>query len=252
MRPALALLLAGMAVAHTAYATAPRSLRMLYVEAPAEAPASLFLVAGKEIVEIDLPRLAVSTKRLSLPAGAVRVRVGIKAPTKAEPLPEDAPFVDIPAEMKEPLVVLLPSGQAGPLAFHLLPLEFSRTRVPEGGIVWFNLSTRTLSTQLGQTSATIPPRQAALQIPSGKVGDPYPVLVDLAADQAQADRIPLLRSTWVKEPGQRRLLFCLPDPRRKSPRLVVIPDRLERMPTGEKDATSGDGKARPTASGKPG
>lgn len=102
IRPFVFLLTCLAAVVSAQEGSSARSLRLLYVQAPDDAPASVFLVVGKEIKEVDLPRLSISTKRLALPAGIVRVYAATKAPTKDEPLPADAPFVDIPDGMNAP------------------------------------------------------------------------------------------------------------------------------------------------------
>ncbi len=243
IRPFVLFLTCLVAVASAQEGSSARSLRLLYVQAPDDAPASLFLVAGKEIKEVDLPRLSISTKRLGLSTGAVRVYAASKAPTKDEPLPANAPFVDIPDSMNDPLVVLLPTGEAGPLAFRMLPVEFSRTKAPEGAVLWFNLSGRTLYSKLGTAQAIVAPRQTAIQLPPGKPGDVYHVLVDVAPEQGEEESVPLMRSSWVKEPGQRHLLFIVPDPDRKVPRIVAVPERMEPEPAAVKDAAkAGSGK----------
>jgi hypothetical protein len=213
-----------------------RSLRLLYVQAPEDARASVFLVSGEGAKEIDLPRLSISSKRMALTAGNVRVFAATKAPTKAQPLPADAPFVDIPKGMNDPLVVLLPTGGAGPLAFRMLPLDFARTKAPEGSVVWLNLSTHTLISQLGSSRATIAPRRSVIQMPSGKTGDVYPVSVVLAPEHGEIEGLPLMKSSWVKEPGQRHLLVVVPDPNRSVPRIIDIPERMEPAREAVKDA----------------
>lgn len=247
MRPFVFLLACFAAVLSAQDASSARSLRLLYIQAPDEAPASVFLVAGKEIKEVDLPRLSISTKRLTLTAGMVRVYAATKAPTKAEPLPADAPFVDIPEGMHDPLVVLLPTGEAGPLAFRMLPVEFSRTKAPEGAVLWFNLSPRAIFSKLGTAQAVVAPRQTAIQLPPGKPGDTYHVLVDVAPEQGETESVPLMRSSWVKEAGQRHLLFVVPDPNRKVPRIVAVPERMEPEPDPVKDGKAG----AKTGTGKP-
>lgn len=236
------------AVADAQEASGSRSLRLLYVQAPDDAPAAVVLVVGKEAKEVDLPRLSISTKRLALPAGPVRVYAALKPPTKAEPLPADAPFVDVPEGMNDPLVVLLPSGENGPLAFRMLPVEFSRTKAPEGAVLWFNLSARTIFAKLGSTQAAVAPRQTAIQLPPGKSGDVYHVLVDVGPDQGETESTPLMRSSWVKEPGQRHLLFVVPDPARKVPRIVAVPERMEPEP--EPEAAKGAKTGSKGAAGK--
>jgi hypothetical protein len=216
-----------------------RSLRLLYVQAPEDAPASVFLVSGEGGKEVDLPRLSISSKRMALTTGSVRVFAATKAPTKAQPLPADAPFVDIPKGMNDPLVVLLPTDGAGPLAFRMIPVDFARTKAPEGAVVWLNLSTQTLTSQLGSSRATIAPRRSVMQMPSGKTGDVYPVSVVLASEHGETEGLPLMKSSWVKEPGQRHLLVIVPDPNRSVPRIIDVPERMEPEVKSVKDAKGG-------------
>jgi hypothetical protein len=224
-----------------------RSLRLLFIQAPEDCPNSLFLVAGKEVKEIDLPRLSISSKRFGLPAGPVRVFVAEKAPTKAEPLPADAPFIDIPDTMTEVLVILLPNGQKGHLAFRMLPVEFSRGRAPDGAVVWFNLSNRTVHAKLGTAQGVVEPRQSLIMIPSGRMGEVFPVVVDVSPLSGETDNVPLMRSNWVKEPNQRHLLFVVPDETRVVPRVMAVPDHMEPvaplpMPGAKNPATKGSEK----------
>jgi hypothetical protein len=232
-----------------------RYLRLLFIQAPEDCPNSLFLVAGKEVKEIDLPRLSISSKRFGLPAGPVRVFVAEKAPTKAEPLAADAPFVDIPDNMMEVLVLLLPNGQKGHLAFRMLPVEFSRGRAPDGAVVWFNLSTRTVHAKLGTAQGVIEPRQSLIMTPSGRLGEVYPVVVDLSPANGETDNVPLMRSNWVKEANQRHLLFVVPDETRVVPRVMAVPDHMEPvaplpMP-GEKKATNKASEKKETSKNSP-
>jgi hypothetical protein len=243
IRPFVFLLIGWGAVASAQDSATTRSLRLLYLQAPEDAPAHVFLVVGKGGKEIDLPRLSISTNRLSLPAGVIRVYAATKAPSKDNPLPPDAPFAHIPASMSDPLVVLLPTGGAGPLAFRMLPVEFARTKAPEGAVVWLNLSTRAITSQLGSSRAVVAPRQTVIQMPSGKTGDVYHVSVVLAPDQGETESVPLMKSSWVKEPGQRHLLVVVPDDRRNVPRIIDIPESMEPESKPVKGAKVGAQKA---------
>jgi hypothetical protein len=238
------MLLVGWAVIASAQDSAPnRSLRLLYLQAPEDAPASVFLIVGKGGKEIDLPRLSISTNRMVLPAGVIRVYAAKKAPSKDNPLPPDAPFAEIPSGMNDPLVVLLPTGGTGPLAFRMMPVEFARTKAPEGAVVWLNLSTRAITSQLGSSRAVVAPRQTVIQMPSGRTGDVYHVSVVLAPDQGETESVPLMKSSWVKEPGQRHLLVVVPDDRRNVPRIIDIPESMEPESKPVKGAKVGAQKA---------
>lgn len=205
---------------------AGRSVRLLYVDAPPDAPAHLHLVAGKEVAKLDLPRLAISSGKAEIPSGAVRLHLAERAPTRREPLPPETPFVDLPAGEQDALVVLLPGGKPGPLGFTARAIDFSPVRLPEGGVLWMNLSRRPLEARLGSSSARVAPGQSRVMTPGVAPGGVYPVMVDLAPGPADSEPLPLLRATWVREAGRRQLLIVMEDPDRPVPRVVAVPHRI--------------------------
>lgn len=223
MRPALLLALA-------AACASARSVRLLYVDAPDDAPGSLHLVVGKEVSKVDVPRLAISSGQAEVPSSALRLRLAEKPPTREHPLPADAPAVDLPAGDQDVLLVLFPSGKPGPLGFRAQAIDFSSARIPDGGILWLNLTRRGLQARLGSAAAVIGPGQVRAMAPGVSPGGTYPVLVDLAPAEAGEEPLPLMRATWIREPGRRQLLFVLDDPDRPVPRVVAVPHRLPPPP----------------------
>jgi hypothetical protein len=216
---------------------------LLYIQAPFDAPEKVVLVVGKEATDVDLPRLSISNARAKIPSGLVRVYAATKAPTKAEPLPANTPFVDIPETMSDALIVLLPTGQPGPLSFIMLPVEFHKNRAPEGTVVWFNLSDRIIYAKLGNTMVTVNPKGSALSMPSVGIDEPYVVYVDASPVPPETETVPVVRGSWVKEARMRNLLFVVPDPSRTVPRILSIPDRLDAEP--DPNAKGGNGKPAP-------
>jgi hypothetical protein len=236
----LLVLVAGLAAAPDA--SSSRSLRLVYAQAPEDAPEKIFLVAGSVIKEVSLPRMSLSPQRLDLPAGPVRVFAATKAPTRDNPLPSDAPFADIPETMGNALVVLLPNGSSGPLAFQMLPVEFSRSAVPEGAVMWFNLTERTLFAKLGSAQGVVAPRRSAVVMPSGKTGETYQAMVDLSPEPGETETEPFLRALWQKKAQRSTLMFVVVDPARKYPRLLSIPAVQEDEPESPKDKKRGTKK----------
>jgi hypothetical protein len=226
-----------------------RTCRLLYVQAPFDAPDKVVLVVDKDSTEVDLPRLTSSNARVKLPAGPVRVYAAAKAPTKAEPLPAGTPFVDIPEAMSDALIVLLPNGQPGPLSFIMLPVEFNKGRAPEGAVIWFNLSDRIIYAKLGEAAVTVNPRGSALSMPTVGIDQPYVVYVDASPVPPETETVPVVRGSWVKEARMRNLLFVVPDPSRTVPRILSIPDRLDPEP--DPNAKGGNGKPAPKPAPKP-
>ncbi len=207
-----------------------RTVRLLYLEAPEDAPGALHLVAGKEVAKVDVPRLAISSGQAQVPSAAVRIHLAEKAPTREHPLPADAPAVDLPAGDQDLLLVLFPTGKTGPLGFGAQAIDFSSARIPDGGILWLNLSRRTLQVRLGSAVMAVPQGQTRAMAPGVAPGGSYPVLVDLAPLDSREEPLPLIRATWMREPGRRQLLFVLDDPSRLVPRVVAVPHRLPPPP----------------------
>jgi hypothetical protein len=245
---ALVLLLAAALVGAADGATSSsRSCRLLYIQAPYDAPQKVVLVVGKEATEVDLPRLSISSVRAKLPSGVVRVYAATKAPTKAEPLPENSPFVDIPEAMSDALIVLLPTGQPGPLSFIMLPVEFHKSRAPEGAVIWFNLSDRVIYAKLGNANVTVNPKGSALSMPTVGLDEPYVVYVDASPVPPETETVPVVRGSWVKESRVRNLLFVVPDPSRTVPRIMSIPDRLDPEPDPNAKGPNGKPLPKPPA-----
>ncbi len=222
-----------------------RTCRLLFMQAPLDAPEKVVLVVGKDTTDVDLPRLSISSARAKLPAGPVRVYAALKAPTKTEPLPPNAPFVDIPETMGEALIVLLPNGQPGPLSFIMLPVEFNKSRAPEGAVIWFNLSDRVIYAKLGDTTVTVNPKGSALSLPSVAVDAPYDVYVDASPVSPDTETVPVIRGSWLKEARVRSLLFVVPDSSRTVPRILSIPDRLDPEPDPNAKGGNGNGNGKP-------
>jgi hypothetical protein len=223
MRPSLLLLV-------TCASLGARSVRLLSIDGPADAPPHLHVVAGGEVSRIDLPRLAISSGKAEVPSGAVRIFLAERTPTNREPLPANAPFADLPAGEQDALLVLLPNGKPGPLGFSVQAIDFSPARLPEGGVLWMNLSRRVLEARLGSSSARVAPGQSRVMIPGVAPGAVYPVLVDLAPGPADTEPLPLLRASWVREAGRRQLLLVLEDSERAVPRVVAVPHWVSPPP----------------------
>jgi len=145
--------------------------------------------------------------------------------------------------MSESLIVLLPTGQPGPLAFIMLPVEFNKTRAPEGAVIWFNLSDRIIYAKLGNAGVTVNPKGSALSMPTVGVDEPYDVYVDASPVPPETETVPVVRGSWVKESRMRNLLFVVPDPSRTVPRILSIPDRLDPEP--DLTPKGGNGQAAP-------
>jgi hypothetical protein len=207
-----------------------RSVRVLYVDAPEDAPGSLHLVVGKEVSKVDVPRLAISSGQVKVPSSALRLRLAEKPPTREQPLPAEAPAVDLPAGVNDILLVLFPLGKPGPLGFRAQAIDFSPARIPDGGILWLNLTRRGLRARLGSATTVVGPGQVRAMEPGASPGGTYSVLVDLVAAEAGEEPLPLLRATWIRESGRRQLLFVLDDPDRTVPRVVAVPHRLPPPP----------------------
>lgn len=206
-----------------------REVRLLRLEVPDGVPARLFLVGETVESELDLPLLSTSTRRATVGPEACVLHLAKEKPTPRQPLPADAPAVQIPAGDADLLLVLL--GGPGSLGIRAVPVTLPDARGQAGALLWFNLQARTLLVGLGGGApVAIAPGTSRVTLPPVAVDATFPVRLDLAPTEPDQEAQPFVRTTWVRAKHGRHLFFVLVDPDRVVPRIVSVPDLDEPPP----------------------
>lgn len=200
-----------------------REVRLLRLEGPDTLPGRLFVIGPGVESELDVLMLSPSTRRASIGKEACVLHLAKDKPTPKQPLPADAPAVQIPAGEGDLLVLLL-SGP-GSLGIRALPVTLPDARGAAGALLWFNLQPRTLHVGLGNAQpVAVRTGTCGVTLPPVPPDAPYAARLDLDPVDAGQDIQPFVRATWVRARYGRHLSFVLTDPDRLVPRIISVPD----------------------------
>ena len=208
------------------FASAKCEAKAILVQAANEVPEKAVLVVNKKFVDIDLPRRNLSDGVELEPSnepGKSAIIVLSQRPTGPE-IPLDAPKFTIPPTWTS--CILLFFHDVGNKVFpaRIIPVNTSNADFPMGHILMFNVSTAAVAAKLGTETVKILPGKSLSVKPPRSGSGAYPVAIDCALP---GDKQPtaLCRSTWQHEAKARQILFIVPQPEQKIPRIWGILDR---------------------------
>lgn len=200
-----------------------REVRLLRLEGPDDMPGRLYLVGEGVESDLDLPLLSPSTRRVAIGGKACVLYLAKDKPTPKQPLPADAPMVQIPAGEDDLLLVLL--AGPGSLGIRAAPVALPDARGAAGALLWFNLQPRTLLVGLGNAApVAVPSGTSRATLPPVAPDATYAARLDLAPLEQGQDPQPFLRATWVRAKYGRQISFVVTDPDRTVPRIISVPD----------------------------
>jgi len=128
--------------------------------------------------------------------------------------------IKMPATIKEPLVVLVPSS--GTHAYQALIIERSLDKFPNGSYALINFSPAAIRGLVGQTKVVAPARKITSFNPSSNQED----MLDVHLQYEGADSWKTFgRTRWVNDKDQRTLLLAYPDPKTQRMKIKGIPVR---------------------------
>ncbi len=211
-------------LALTAVAPA-RTCRLLFLAAPEDAPEKLHLFDGRSAQEVELPRLSFS-RVYQLPPGDLRLRLLPAPPPDPAAIPAAAPAVTV-AEAVTDCYLLVSSDPANPVApVRLQLINANPERLKRGQMLWFNLTDKAVGGSVGSGKLALQPNSRATLDPPARGATDYPVT--LAFRIPGDDRLyPLCETRWLHDPRSRCVVFIIPDPGARAPRVLAIPDYRE-------------------------
>ncbi|MCH7226209.1 hypothetical protein [Haloferula sp. A504] len=206
----------------TAVEPSVRTCRILFLEAPASAPTSLFLFDGSESREVDLPRMNFS-KVYSLPAGALRLHLLSTALDDPEQLPDGAPCAKVSAGVTDFYLLLTsdPENKVAPV--RMQAIHAGSDRLKRGQMLWFNLTRNTIGGTVGSERLVVQPGARTVIDPPARGNERYQV--DLGFRIPDEDHLyPLCETKWMHDPRSRSVAFIIPKAGIRTPRVLVFPD----------------------------
>lgn len=200
----------------------PRTVRFLFLNAPAGAPAALHLFDGRASREVELPRMNLSDP-YPVPAGPLRLRLLGKPAASPEEVPAKAPSIVLPAEVIDAYLLVSsdPSNTVAPVRVQVVDARQGGFR--NGQILWFNLTPHEVAGRIGVGKVALKPRSSVVSDAPAQGRESYPVV--LSYKPAGDDRIhPICETSWLHDPRSRKLAFVFEEPGRRAPRVLAFVD----------------------------
>lgn len=182
-----------------------RTFRVLYLDAPRDAPRITYLFDGKASQEIELPRMNLSPV-YELSASVQTIVLSQTPYTSIEEVNPKAPQAKIPEGVADfyLLIGTDKDNPVAPLVPKIVPLEKSSFKT--GGMLWFNLTDNVVGGKVGSQRLMMKPlSQQVVKAPSSR-NEGY--IVDLAFQQPGDEELyPLCETKWIHDPKSRMVVF---------------------------------------------
>jgi hypothetical protein len=203
-----------------------RKVRAIFIQPPGNAPDKAILFTGKKSLEVALPTRNLSPE-VSLPKGDLVITILGKIPTDKDKIPKAAQRVKIPKDWQRCILLFFPNPKNKLFPAKVIAVNASRTNFPKGDTLIYNVSTATLIAEFGKQRVRVKPKKTGLvKAPMKKFGS-YPVAIDCILN-GEKKRSTICRTNWQHDPQARQILFVVPAPGYKVPRVWGILDRASK------------------------
>jgi hypothetical protein len=234
MRAAIFLLI--LSLAATAAEKSTRTCRILFIAAPDNAPAGLYLFDGKTAQEVELTRMGFSPVYKISP-DAVSIALLPTAPppatatSAASVIPAGAPTARIAASIRDFYLIMSsdPANQVAPVKMQVVDADVANFK--PGQMLWFNLTHNKVGGIVGARKLAINPNaRVILDAPANSLEE-YHVNIQFVAPGKERPE-PLCETNWFHDPRSRSVLFILQPAGSIIPRIQGFPD-FRGLPAGK-------------------
>jgi hypothetical protein len=202
-----------------------RTCRLLFLDRPPGAPATMHLFDGKVSREVDLPGMNLS-KVYDLPPGPLKLALLTAPLPHPEELPSGAPTATVSATATDIYLLVMsdPENKVAPVRLQVVDAGAEKLR--RGQTLWFNLTELTIGGQLGSVRLALKPAsRAVMRAPRSDGGD-YPVSIAYRMEGSE-HTYPICETRWTHDPRSRNLGFVIAKDGKRTPRVMVFPDFRE-------------------------
>lgn len=198
------------------------TFRVLFLDAPNDAPKKLHLFDGEKSQEIELPRMNLSPV-YELPAGDLTIVLSSNPYSLPEEVQPNAPKQKVPVGVSDFYLLIASdkSNSVAPVVMQLVPVDESKFK--KGEMMWFNLTKNVVGGKVGTQKLVMKPQsQKILLAPASKNED---FVVDLAFQMpGDKELYPLCETKWIHDPRARKVVFVTNEEGRRTPRVRGFSD----------------------------
>lgn len=199
-----------------------RTVRLLFLNAPQNAPTTVHLHDGQTSQEVQLPRMNLS-QIYEVPAGPLTLRL-LAAPVEdPELVPPDSPTVQIPETIGDAYLLCTsdPTNPVVPLRIDVV--DACKDKFRNGQMMWINQTSHEISGKLEDKKITIEPLGTAIiDTPISETGSYSAAISYKIKDDKRAH--PICETRWMSDSKSRQLVFVFTEADKRLPRIMGFPD----------------------------
>lgn len=210
---------------------AARSCRILFLNAPDDAPEKLHLFDGAGSREVELTRMgfspvyqvgAAATALALLPSAPPASKAGA-----APPVPEGAPVAALAESITDFYLIVTsdPANKVAPVKIQVI--DAGAASFKRGQMLWFNLTDNKVGGAVGSRKLLLGPHsRLILDAPATGMEDYHVNIGFQPPGQTAAE--PLCETNWSHDPRSRGVFFVLKPANSIIPRILGFPDFREK------------------------
>jgi len=199
-----------------------RTIRLLFLNAPDNAPRTVHLHDGISSQEVQLPRMNLSPL-YKLPAGPLRLRLLATPVEDPKQVPANAPTVVIPETIGDAYLLCFSDPDAPVVPLRVTVVDAGMDKFRNGQMLWFNITPHAIAGKLGDEKLSLKPYGRVLvDAPAGEGGS-YPAIISYMI-QGDERVHPICETRWMHDRRSRHLIFVFTEPDRRLPRIKGFPD----------------------------
>jgi hypothetical protein len=199
-----------------------RTCRILFLSPPENAPKTVSLSDGASVRQVALPNMNLS-ESYSLATGDITLRMFSEKPAEGQPIPEQAPKVDVAEAVKDLFLLVYsdPTNAVAPLRMQVIDANPDDFR--PGRMLCFNLSPFAVSGQAGTIALNMKPESRLVAEPPAAGYEDFPVSLSYVPVEGQPAE-PFCSTTWRHDPTVRSVVFIFMPPRGRAPQVLGFVD----------------------------
>ncbi len=199
-----------------------RTCRIVFLNAPADAPSTMQLFDGVKSQEVELPSMNLSPIYRIAGGAATVALLPVEVEDPASVI-DAAPSVRIPEKAKEVFLIVTSdrSNEVAPVRLEVIDGDSAKFK--RGQMYWINLTPYNVGGRLGSRPLKLGPGARQLVDPPAAGNEDY--VVSLEYRRKGDERVfPLTRTKWRHDPMSRNLQFVFSETPRSVPRVVGFDD----------------------------
>jgi hypothetical protein len=201
---------------------AAHTCRILYLNAPPDAPEKLHLFDGKESTEVELPGMNFSPV-YKVAGGDVTIVLSGVPYSLPEDVDPKAPRARVPAAVKDFYLLLAhdPDNSVAPVRMQVVPVDGAKFK--RGDMLWFNLTNNQVGGKVGKRKLAMKAQSKVVVEAPAAGNEDYNV--NLAFRIPGKEHLyPLCETKWLHDPRSRTVVFVMSQEGSRTPRVMGFQD----------------------------